>query len=55
MEEESFEKHKKALAVKKLEKPKKLKAEAKRFWSEICMQQYHFNRGLSARLARFSI
>ncbi len=45
MAEDSFEGHKKALAVKRSEKPKKLKAETKKYWSEIMMGQYHFNRG----------
>ena len=45
MEESAFEGHKKALAVKRLDKPKKLKAEAKKYWEEILMKQYHFNRG----------
>ncbi len=37
--------HKKALAVKRLEKPKKLKAQSKKYWSEVLMNQYHFERG----------
>ena len=45
MEEDSFEGHKKALAVKRLDKPKKLKAETKKHWSEVRMGRYHFNRG----------
>lgn len=45
MTEESFDGHKKALEVKRLEKPKKLKAESKQYWTEILMNQYHFNRG----------
>lgn len=46
MGEDSFEGHKKALAVKRLEKPKRLKAETKKYWSEVLMGQYHFNRGV---------
>lgn len=45
MTEESFDGHKKALEVKRLDKPKKLKAESKKYWTEILMNQYHFNRG----------
>lgn len=45
MTEESFEGHKKALAVKRLEKPKKLKTETKKYWTEILMNQYHFKSG----------
>jgi len=44
MENEEFEKHKKALAAKRLEKPKKLTAQASKYWSEINSESYHFDR-----------
>ena len=43
--EESFSSHKKALEVKRSEKPKKLNEECRRYWSEIMAGMYHFNRG----------
>lgn len=42
---EEFEKHKSALATKRLEKPKKLSAMAAKYWGEISSEQYHFDRG----------
>lgn len=45
MEEEEFQKHVDALAVKRLEQPKKLSAQNARFWSEIISQYYNFDRG----------
>lgn len=41
---EEFERHKKALAAIKLEKPKRLSAQFSKFLNEISLQQYHFNR-----------
>ena len=32
--------------MKKLEKPKKLAAETKKYWAEITTSQYHFDRGI---------
>ena len=45
MKEEEFEKYKDSLAIQRLEKPKKLSAEALKYWSEITSQQYNFDRG----------
>lgn len=45
MANDEFEKYKEALAVQRLEKPKKLSAESARYWSEITSQQYNFERG----------
>lgn len=45
MSDEVFEQNKKSLAVKKLEKPKKLKDECRRYWTEIMCHQYRFRRG----------
>lgn len=42
--DEEFERHKEALAVQRLEKPKTLVGLVQVFWSEITKQQYHFNR-----------
>lgn len=44
MPEEQFEKHKKALATLRLEKPKMLNVLTTVFWSEISNQQYNFDR-----------
>jgi insulysin len=49
MEDEEFNKHIEALAVKRLEKPKKLKSEAIKHWSEISSRQYNFDRGNKIR------
>lgn len=43
--EESFSSHKKALEVKRSEKPKKLNEECRRYWTELTTGMYHFNRG----------
>jgi len=45
LEEDMIERHRKALAVKRSEKPKKLRDECGKYWSEILSQQYHFARG----------
>lgn len=47
MEDEEFEKFKDALAVQRLEKPKKLSAQAMKYWSEIISQQYNFDREIT--------
>lgn len=44
MDNDEFEKHKEALAVKRLEKPKKLSTLSMNYWSEIVSQLYHFDR-----------
>ena len=41
---EEFERHKTALAVRRLEKPKQLTHRAVRYWSEITTGQYFFDR-----------
>lgn len=45
MSEEAFQKHIQALAIRRLDKPKKLSAECSKHWGEIISQQYHFDRG----------
>ncbi|XP_068423658.1 insulin-degrading enzyme isoform X4 [Clinocottus analis] len=44
MAEEAFQKHIQALAVRRLDKPKKLSAECAKYWGEIISQQYNFDR-----------
>uniref|UniRef100_A0A674PH63 Insulin-degrading enzyme n=1 Tax=Takifugu rubripes TaxID=31033 RepID=A0A674PH63_TAKRU len=44
MSEEAFQKHIQALAIRRLDKPKKLSAECGKHWGEIISQQYHFDR-----------
>uniref|UniRef100_UPI00398EDA0B insulin-degrading enzyme isoform X1 n=2 Tax=Pristiophorus japonicus TaxID=55135 RepID=UPI00398EDA0B len=44
MAEEAFQKHVQALAIRRLDKPKKLSAECAKHWSEIISQQYNFDR-----------
>lgn len=44
MSAEEFERHKDALAVQKLEKPKRLSTLFNKFLNEISLQQYHFDR-----------
>ena len=46
MSDEVFANHVKALATKRMEKPKKMSAQNARFWSEIIAQQYNFDRGI---------
>ncbi|XP_026833292.1 insulin-degrading enzyme isoform X2 [Drosophila erecta] len=41
---DEFERHKEALAVKKLEKPKTIFQQFSQFYGEIAMQTYHFER-----------
>ncbi|MFT7806061.1 insulin-degrading enzyme isoform X2 [Arapaima gigas] len=45
MSEEAFQKHIQALAIRRLDKPKKLAAECAKYWGEIISQQYNFDRG----------
>lgn len=45
MSEEAFQKHIQALAIRRLDKPKKLSAECSKHWGEIISQQYNFDRG----------
>ncbi|XP_038070879.1 insulin-degrading enzyme-like [Patiria miniata] len=44
LSDEAFQKHVNALAVRRLEKPKRLASEAGRYWSEITSKQYNFDR-----------
>ncbi|XP_036326734.1 insulin-degrading enzyme-like [Rhagoletis pomonella] len=41
---DEFERHKEALALKKLEKPKNVSQQFHQFYSEIALAQYHFER-----------
>lgn len=42
--EDEFTRHKDALAARRLEKPKQLRAQTTIYWMEITAQQYHFDR-----------
>ncbi|KAG7462728.1 hypothetical protein MATL_G00187840 [Megalops atlanticus] len=44
MSDEAFQKHVQALAIRRLDKPKKLAAECAKYWGEIISQQYNFDR-----------
>ncbi|TRY55893.1 hypothetical protein DNTS_029134 [Danionella cerebrum] len=44
MGDEAFQKHIQALAIRRLDKPKKLAAECAKYWGEIISQQYNFDR-----------
>ncbi|KAK2545551.1 hypothetical protein Q9966_000651 [Columba livia] len=44
MTEEAFQKHIQALAIHRLDKPKKLSAERAKYWGEIISQQCNFDR-----------
>ncbi|XP_043912631.1 insulin-degrading enzyme isoform X4 [Protopterus annectens] len=44
MSDDAFQKHIQALAVRRLDKPKKLSAECAKYWGEIISQQYNFDR-----------
>ncbi|XP_046885005.1 insulin-degrading enzyme isoform X2 [Hypomesus transpacificus] len=44
MSDEAFQKHIQALALRRLDKPKKLAAECAKYWGEIISQQYNFDR-----------
>ena len=46
LEEEEFAAHRKALEVRRLEKPKTMAEECQKLWSEISADTYYFNRGL---------
>ncbi|XP_072026752.1 insulin-degrading enzyme-like [Amphiura filiformis] len=56
MEEEAYQKHVTALALRRLEKPKKLTSEASKHWVEITSKQYNFDRANIevAELKKFS-
>lgn len=41
---DEFERHKEALALKKLEKPKNVTQQFHQFYNEISVGQYHFER-----------
>ena len=51
LSEEEFKNHVEALALKKLEEPKKLTQECMKYWVEILSRQYNFNRGKHADVA----
>lgn len=44
MSDDEYLRHREALAVHRLEKPKQLSAQTNIYWSEIVAQQYHFDR-----------
>ena len=44
MSDDEFETNKQGLIAKRLEKPKRLSARAGKYWSEIVLQQYNFDR-----------
>ena len=46
MADDVFQKHVTALAVKRLEKPKKMSTQNAKYWSEIVNQLYNFDRGM---------
>ena len=52
LKEEEFAAHKKALEVKRMEKPKTMAEECRRCWSEIAAGTYYFNRGQSRVVPR---
>ena len=45
LKEEEFAAHKKALEVRRLEKPKTMTEECQKYWTEISSGTYYFNRG----------
>ena len=49
MSEEEFGKHVQALAVKRLDKPKRLRDECTKHWKEIISHQYNFDRGMQGQ------
>jgi hypothetical protein len=55
MSDEAFDKQIGALAVKRLEKPKKMSVQNAKFWSEITNQLYNFNRGITLLIIVFLI
>ena len=44
MEEKEFETNKQGLTDKRLEKPKTMSGRSQKYWNEIYVQQYNFNR-----------
>lgn len=44
MPADEFQRHIEALAAQKLEKPKSMTSQFNKYWNEIALQQYHFNR-----------
>lgn len=54
MNEEAFQKHIQALAIRRLDKPKKLSAECAKYWGEIISQQYNFDRGAACPTVLFT-
>lgn len=54
MTEEAFQKHIQALAIRRLDKPKKLSAECAKYWGEIISQQYNYDRGNVKRAPQWS-
>lgn len=55
MSDEAFHKHIQALAIRRLDKPKKLAAECAKYWGEIISQQYNFDRGKAAHTQLYSV
>ena len=51
MTDDVFQKHVTALAVKRLEKPKKMSTQNAKYWSEIGNQLYNFHRGICVCLS----
>ena len=45
MNEDTFSSYKKALETRRLEKPKNMSEECRKYWTEIVSGMYHFNRG----------
>ena len=45
MSDQEFRNHVEALAVRRLDKPKKLSSECTKHWKEILSRQYNFDRG----------
>lgn len=44
MPADEFLRHKEALAAQKVERPKRLSSQFMKYWNEISLQQYHFER-----------
>lgn len=44
MPADEFQRHIEALAAQKLEKPKSMSSQFNKYWNEISLQQYHFDR-----------
>ena len=45
MDEIEYKKHIESLAIRILEKPKKMISQMSKYWSEIFLRTYEFNRG----------